>query len=111
MSVDEPTIEPTPHHVRPRTLHVIVIALWVAVGVFTGAGLAAVIGAVQLVSDQDLGFWEHVAVTGTHAGPYLAAAAVALGAVAVLESVLVTLGHVRHIEVDLEPAEGEGAAS
>jgi hypothetical protein len=105
MSTTSSSVEPTPHHLRPTTLHGVVLLLWIAVGAFTGLGLASAIGAVQLVDDQDLSITEHLAITGQHAGAYFAAAAVALGAIAVVEAVLLTVGHVAHVEQELEPVE------
>jgi hypothetical protein len=46
MTNQDVRVEPIPHHVRPATLQFVVVTLWVAVGLFTGAGIAAVIGTV-----------------------------------------------------------------
>lgn len=90
-----PQAEPEPRHLRPHTLHNVVLALWIAVGVFTGAGIAATIGAVELGRHQHLSVSENIAFIGGNAGPLYAAAVVALGAIAVVEAVLITLGHVQ----------------
>ena len=90
--------EPVPRHLRPTTLHGVVVALWVAVGLFTGAGLASVVGAVRLVGDDGLDVDETIAVVGQHAGAWFVAAVVALGAIAVVEALLLTLGHVANLE-------------
>lgn len=98
---------PVPRHLRPTTLHVMVLALWIVVGVFTGLGLASAIGTVNLYDGDGLSLTEHFAVAGQHAGPWFATAAIALGAVAVVEAILLTLGHVEHLEIELEPPTGD----
>jgi hypothetical protein len=96
--------ERVPRHVRPWTLHTVVVCLWVAVGAFFGLGIASTIGTVQLLDGRsaDYRISEYLAEIGSRAGPYFVAAVVALGAIAVVEAILVTLGHVQHIEDDLE---------
>jgi hypothetical protein len=104
--VDDPLTqpEPAPGHVRPWTLHTVVVCLWVAVGTFGGLGIASTIGTVQLLDRRDAVYRisEYLAEIGSRAGPYFGAAVVALGAIAVVEAILMTLGHVQHIEDDLE---------
>ena len=102
MTQTDQTIEPIPRRVRPTTLHNIVIGLWVAVGLFAGAGIAAIVGTIHAVRDQDLRVTEHVALIGTRAGPLFVVAIVALGAIAIVEAILITLGHVQHVEHELE---------
>jgi hypothetical protein len=101
--------EPVPRHVRPWTLHTVVVCLWVAVGACVGLGIASTIGTVQLLDhrDADYRISEYLAEIGSRAGPYLVAAVVALGAIAVVEAILMTLGHVQHIEDDLEATTAE----
>lgn len=99
-------VEATPHHIEPRSLHFLVLILWVAVGVFMGLGIASAIGTVEIFDGRDLSITEHIAEIGTRAGAYFVAAVVALGAIAVVEAVLMTLGHVEHIEHEIEEPEG-----
>ena len=103
------TPEPEPRHVRPWTLHTVVVCLWVTVGAFTGLGIASTIGTIRLVDRQpaDYKFSEYLAQIGSQAGPFFVAGVVALGAIAVVEAILITLGHVSHIEQDLEVASPE----
>jgi len=97
-------MEPEPGHARPGTLHVIVVCLWVAVGAFLGLAGAAVVGTVReldrLPTDPKVS--EYLAEMGARAGPFFVAAVVALGAIATVEAILITLGHVTHVEHDLE---------
>ena len=78
------------------------LLLWIAVGAFAGLGIASVIGTIELVDGQDLSITEHIAEIGVRAGAFFAAAVVALGAIAIVEAILITLGHVEHIEHEFE---------
>lgn len=100
------TSEAVPHHIEPRSLHLIVLILWITVGVFTGAGVASVIGTIETFDGQGLSITEHIAEIGARAGAFFVAAVVALAAIAVVEAVLITLGHVEHIEHDIEEPKG-----
>jgi hypothetical protein len=109
-----PATEPVTRHIRPRTLHTVVVTLWIVVGAFGGLGIAATIGAVQHLDRlrETPRLSEYAAEIGAHAGALYVAAAVALGALAVVEAILLTLGHVSRIEEDVQysrhdaPAEG-----
>jgi hypothetical protein len=91
----------------------VVVCLWVTVGAFVGLGIASTIGTIQLLDRRpsDYKFSEYLAEIGSRAGPLFLAGVVALGAVAIVEAVLLTLGHVSHIEQDLEPRPPESAAA
>jgi integral membrane sensor domain MASE1 len=97
--------EPIPRHLRPTTLHGIVVALWAAVGLALGLGLASAVGAIRLVRHDDLGIDETLAVIGQHAGAWFVAAIVALGAIAVVEALLLATGHVAVLEAEATPPE------
>jgi hypothetical protein len=92
-TIDADTVPP---HLQPRSLHTLVLLLWAVVGVFTGFGLAAALGAYRLVEDQDIGVFEQVSSVGSRSAGLFVVAAVALGALAVVEVILITLGHVEH---------------
>jgi hypothetical protein len=64
-----------------------------------------------LTRAADYKFSEYLAEIGSRAGSLYLAAVVALGAIAIVEAVLLTLGHVSHIEQDLEAAPESLAAS
>lgn len=87
---------------RPRTLHTIVLFLWVVVGAFTGLAVAATIGTVQRLDrgSVDLKLTEYLAGIGRDAGPFFVAVVVALGAIAVVEAILITLRHVSDVDDD-----------
>lgn len=100
-----PGSEATPHHIEPHSLHLLVLILWAAVGVFAGLGIASAIGTIEIFDGRGLSITEHIAEIGTRAGAFFVAVVVALGAIAVVEAVLMTLGHVEHIEHEIEEPE------
>jgi hypothetical protein len=98
ITADPAVTEPVPAHLQPRNLHSLVLLLWGVVGVFTGFGLASALGAYRLIEDQDIGVFEQVSSIGARSAGLFVVAAVALGALAIVEVILLTLGHVEHFE-------------